>query len=102
MPVCVDPSHAVGRRDRSLDGMEDIHHAAAQGVIAGANMVLLDVHPAPGKALVDGPQALTLDELPIFVEDMQIAREAYLKRRAAHERGRPPVVEPETSDPRVA
>ena len=44
--------------------------------------------PAPAKALVDGPQALRLDELPLFVEDMQIAREAYLKRRAAHERAR--------------
>ena len=90
MPVCIDPSHSVGRRDRGPDGIEDIQHAAAQGVVAGANLVLVDFHPAPAKALVDGPQALRLDELPLFVEDMQIAREAYLKRRAAHERARPP------------
>jgi 3-deoxy-7-phosphoheptulonate synthase len=43
-------------------------------------MVLVDFHPAPHKALVDGPQALTLDELPLFLEDVQIAREAYEKR----------------------
>ncbi len=41
-------------------------HATAQGVIAGANMVLVDFHPVPGKALVDGPQALLIRELPFF------------------------------------
>ena len=35
---------------------------------------------APSKALVDGPQALTLEELPYFLDDVQIAREAYEKR----------------------
>ncbi len=45
-------------------------------------MVLVDVHPKPRKALVDGPQALTLEELPGFLEDCAIAREAYEKRRA--------------------
>ena len=34
------------------------------------------------KALVDGPQALTLDELPLYLEDIATAREAYEKRRA--------------------
>ena len=81
MPVCVDPSHSVGTRDRSPDGLLDIQHVTAQGVIAGANMVLVDFHPAPKKALVDGPQALLLDELPLFLEDVAVAREAYEKRR---------------------
>ena len=39
-----------------------------------------DVSRAPTKALVDGPQAMLLKELPYFLEDVQIAREAYLKR----------------------
>ena len=43
-------------------------------------MVLVDFHPSPGKALVDGPQALLLKELPLFLEDIRIARDAYLKR----------------------
>ncbi len=81
MPVCVDPSHSVGSREAAPDGLLDIFHATAQGVIAGANMVLVDFHPAPQKALVDGPQALLLDELPHFLEDIAIAREAYEKRR---------------------
>ncbi len=84
MPVCVDPSHSVGSRAASSDGIMDMMHVTAQGVMAGANMVLVDFHPEPVKALVDGPQALLLKELPYFLEDVQIAREAYLKRVELH------------------
>ena len=80
MPVCVDPSHSVGSRAAGPDGILDVMHVTAQGVLAGANMVLVDFHPNPTKALVDGPQALRLDELPHFLADVSIAREAYLKR----------------------
>ena len=86
MPVCIDPSHSVGLREASPDGILDIFHAASQGVIAGANMVLVDFHPAPLKALVDGPQALLLKELPHFIEDMKISREAYEKRKSLVEK----------------
>ncbi len=82
MPVCIDPSHSVGTRERAPDGLLDLMHVTAQGIIAGANMVLVDFHPHPSRALVDGPQALTLDELPFFLEDVRIAREAYQKRVA--------------------
>ena len=82
MPVCVDPSHSVGIRAASPDGILDVFHVAAQGVIAGANMLLVDMHPNPNKALVDAAQAITLEELPYFLEDVRIAREAYEKRRA--------------------
>jgi len=81
MPVCIDPSHSVGSRDKAPDGLLDIFHVTAQGVIAGANMILVDFHPAPAKALVDGPQALTLAELPYYLDDVAIAREAYEHRR---------------------
>jgi 3-deoxy-7-phosphoheptulonate synthase len=81
MPVCIDPSHSVGSRDRSPEGIPDVFHVTAQGIIAGANMVLVDFHPAPTKALVDGPQALLLKELPWFLDDVALAREAYDKRR---------------------
>ena len=86
MPVCIDPSHSVGTRASSADGILDIMHVTAQGVMAGANMVLVDFHPAPSKALVDGPQALLMKELPQFLEDIQIAREAYERRVALAER----------------
>jgi 3-deoxy-7-phosphoheptulonate synthase len=86
MPVCIDPSHSVGSRAAAPDGILDMMHVTAQGIIAGANMVLVDFHPAPPKALVDGPQAMLLKELPYFLEDVQIAREAYLKRAVLRQR----------------
>jgi 3-deoxy-7-phosphoheptulonate synthase len=82
MPVCIDPSHSVGARSTGPEGILDIMHVTTQGIIAGANMVLVDFHPAPADALVDGPQALLLKELPYFLEDVRIAREAYEKRVA--------------------
>jgi 3-deoxy-7-phosphoheptulonate synthase len=80
LPVCIDPSHSVGKKTVAPDGLLDIHHVTAQGVIAGANMVLVDFHPKPEEALCDGPQALLLDELELFVRDTQLVRAAYLER----------------------
>jgi 3-deoxy-7-phosphoheptulonate synthase len=83
MPVCVDPSHSVGSRERAPDGLMDLLHVTAQAVIAGANMILVDFHPRPAVALVDGPQALLLSELGPFLEDVRITREAYERRLQA-------------------
>jgi len=82
MPVCVDPSHSVGSRERSPEGIFDLMHVTAQGVVAGANMVLVDFHPQPAKALVDGPQAMLFSELGWFLDDVALARECYEKRLA--------------------
>ena len=84
LPVCIDPSHSVGSRQRAPDGILEIIHATAQGLIAGANMVLVDFHPAPEKALVDGPQALLLEELGTFLEDARLVHETWHRRRAIH------------------
>lgn len=51
LPVVVDPSHAAGRRDLVVP----LAHAA---LAAGASGLLVEVHPAPGLARSDGPQAL--------------------------------------------
>ena len=87
LPVCVDPSHSVGSRSVSPDGLLDIFHATAQGVISGANAVLVDFHPHPEEALCDGPQALRLEELEHFIEDARVVREAYEKRLAIRPEG---------------
>lgn len=84
MPVCIDPSHSVGSRARSSDNILDIMHVTAQGVIAGANMILVDFHPDPPLALVDGPQALRMEELPKFLNDVAMVREVYEKRVALY------------------
>jgi 3-deoxy-7-phosphoheptulonate synthase len=56
LPVIVDPSHATGKR--ALVGP-----MARAAVAAGADGVMLDVHPNPEEALCDGPQALTPADL---------------------------------------
>jgi 3-deoxy-7-phosphoheptulonate synthase len=88
MPVCIDPSHSVGTRAVAPDGLLDIFHVVAQGVVAGANMILVDFHPDPKKALVDGPQALLMSELLHFLDDVAMVRETYAKRVAATARPR--------------
>jgi len=81
LPVCIDPSHSVGRRSSGPEGLLDLFHITAQGIITGANMVLVDFHPKPESALCDGPQALLLEELPHFLDDVAICRRAYEERR---------------------
>jgi 3-deoxy-7-phosphoheptulonate synthase len=88
MPVAIDPSHSVGTRAVAPDGLLDIFHVVAQGVVAGANMILVDFHPYPEKALVDGPQALLMSELGPFLEDVALARATY-EARAARARRQP-------------
>jgi 3-deoxy-7-phosphoheptulonate synthase len=77
LSVCIDPSHSVGRMDPPADGIPDVFHVAGQGLIAGASSVLIDVHPRPQEALCDGPQALRLDQLPVFLRYVRRVRAAY-------------------------
>jgi 3-deoxy-D-arabino-heptulosonate 7-phosphate (DAHP) synthase len=51
--------------------------ATELGVIAGASMVLVDFHPEPKTALCDGPQALTLEQLPLLMQYIARVRKAY-------------------------
>ncbi len=86
LPVCIDPSHSVGKKIAAPDNILDIEHVTAQGIIAGADMVLVDFHPNPAEALCDGPQALLLDELERYVADAQLVRRAYVERCKLRER----------------
>ncbi|MEU7854670.1 3-deoxy-7-phosphoheptulonate synthase [Nonomuraea sp. NPDC049141] len=64
LPVIVDPSHSGGRRDLVLPLTR-----AAIGV--GADGVIIDVHPHPEQALVDGPQALVDTDLGELAQVMR-------------------------------
>ncbi len=77
LPVCVDPSHSVGSVDQAVDGIPDVYHAAGQGVIVGASSVLVDFHPHREVALCDGPQALTLEQLPGFLRYVRRVRAVF-------------------------
>jgi 3-deoxy-7-phosphoheptulonate synthase len=63
-PVLGDPSHATGRADLVLP-------AARAAIAAGADGLLVEVHPNPGAALSDGGQSLPAAGLGSFVEGIR-------------------------------
>lgn len=64
LPVIVDPSHAAGKRDLILP-------MARAAVAAGADGLIVEVHPSPETALCDGPQALHADTFAAWVADVR-------------------------------
>ncbi|HWH15415.1 MAG TPA: 3-deoxy-7-phosphoheptulonate synthase [Miltoncostaeaceae bacterium] len=64
LPVIVDPSHAAGKRDLILP-------MARAAVVAGADGLIVEVHPSPETALCDGPQALHSDTFAGWVADVR-------------------------------
>ena len=66
LPVIVDPSHGVGRRDLILP-------MARAAIGAGAAGVMIETHEDPGRALSVGPQALRLAELAAVVRELGAA-----------------------------
>ncbi len=64
LPVIVDPSHAAGKRDLILP-------MARAAVVAGADGLIVEVHPSPEHALCDGPQALHADRFVAWVADVR-------------------------------
>ncbi len=61
LPMVVDPSHGTGRRDL-------VEPVSLAGIAAGADGVLVEVHPNPDVALSDGPQSLPTSEFEAFME----------------------------------
>jgi 3-deoxy-7-phosphoheptulonate synthase len=66
LPVIVDPSHAAGRRDLVMP----LSLAAAA---AGADGIIVEVHPNPDEALCDGPQALLADDFAEYAAAVERA-----------------------------
>jgi 3-deoxy-7-phosphoheptulonate synthase len=79
LPVVVDPSHATGRR--SL-----VAAAACAAVAAGADGLLIEVHPEPDRALSDGDQSLAPADLRALVP--RLAAHAAAEGRSFAGRGR--------------
>jgi 3-deoxy-7-phosphoheptulonate synthase len=74
LPVIVDPSHAAGRRELILP----LSLAAAA---AGADGIIVEVHPNPDTAICDGPQALLADGFAEYAAAVQ--RTAVLAGKAS-------------------
>jgi 3-deoxy-7-phosphoheptulonate synthase len=66
LPVIVDPSHAAGRRAL----VEPLSLAAAA---AGADGIIVEVHPEPEAAICDGPQALHAHDFADYLEQVERA-----------------------------
>lgn len=65
LPIVVDPSHAVG--DRRF-----VAPLARAAVAAGADGIMVEIHPNPDRALSDGPQSLTFDQFSALINRCRI------------------------------
>lgn len=72
-PVCVDVSHPAGQRDL-------VPSLAKAAVAAGADSLMIEVHPNPPAALSDGPQQLTLAQFEQLVEELRVLAGALGKK----------------------
>ncbi|MDA3861405.1 MAG: 3-deoxy-7-phosphoheptulonate synthase [Melioribacteraceae bacterium] len=64
LPIMVDPSHAIGERDK-------IPPMALASKIVGAHGIMVEFHPEPEKALSDGPQALRYPQFAQLMKDLK-------------------------------
>lgn len=65
LPIMADPSHATGRRDKVLP-------MARAAVAAGADGLLVEVHPDPDKAWSDGAQSLFPEQFETLMAQLRI------------------------------
>lgn len=63
-PICIDVSHPAGQRDL-------VPALAKAAVAAGADSIMIEVHPNPPKALSDGPQQLTPAQFEELVAELR-------------------------------
>lgn len=76
LPVLVDPSHAAGRRDSVIP-------LARAALAAGADGVIVEVHPDPDRALSDGAQSLTIPMFDEMMAEIEIMRPVLLRAAKA-------------------
>ncbi len=83
LPVFVDPSHATGIRDKVLP-------VGLAAIAAGADGLLVEVHPNPEAALSDGPQSLFPEQLEKLMRDLEALSPVVGRELARIPRTRPP------------
>lgn len=69
LPVIVDPSHAAGHYGY-------VPALAKAAIAAGADGLLIEVHPNPKEALVDGPQSLTPSDFSRLMRELKPVAES--------------------------
>jgi 3-deoxy-7-phosphoheptulonate synthase len=73
LPIIVDPSHGTGVRSK-------VAPMALAAVAAGADGVIIEVHPDPATALSDGAQSLAPDQFDVLVRQMDAVAHAVGRR----------------------
>jgi 3-deoxy-7-phosphoheptulonate synthase len=69
LPIIVDPSHAAGHTDFVIP-------LALAAVAAGADGIIVEVHPCPETAWCDGVQSLSLDKFEEMMEKIRVLADA--------------------------
>jgi 3-deoxy-7-phosphoheptulonate synthase len=69
LPVLVDPSHASGRRDMIIP-------LSKAAIAAGADGIMVEVHPFPEKALSDGYQSITFEHFTELMKELRTIAKA--------------------------
>jgi 3-deoxy-7-phosphoheptulonate synthase len=75
LPIVADPSHGTGRRSK-------VTPMARAAVAAGADGVLIEVHPQPDRALSDGEQSLYPEQFQALMKEIAAIAEAIGRRIA--------------------
>ncbi len=69
LPILIDPSHGTGKREAVIP-------LARAAVAAGADGIMVEVHPDPENALSDGPQSLLFDQFAQMMSEIRIIAKA--------------------------
>jgi 3-deoxy-7-phosphoheptulonate synthase len=64
LPIIVDPSHGTGK-------WQYVIPMAKAGVVAGADGLIVEIHPNPVQAMSDGPQSLTPKNYHLMMQDLK-------------------------------
>ncbi len=75
LPIIADPSHGTGLRDKVIP-------MARAAIAAGADGIMVEVHPNPEDALSDGAQTLYPDQFTQLMREVRIIAEAIGRRVA--------------------
>ena len=75
LPIIADPSHGTGHRDMVIP-------MARAAVAAGADGLLIEVHPSPDRALSDGAQSLYPEQFDRMMKETRLIAEAIGRRVA--------------------
>ena len=76
LPIIADPSHGTGLRDKVIP-------MGRAAIAAGADGIIVEVHPAPDRALSDGGQSLFPEQFSSFVGELRAIAHAIGRRIAA-------------------